>query len=178
MTTQTQTTTDELTIPQLIENLGKDDFLKRQHARLLLVQRKPESISSLKRALKNPNVHTRWEAARALGDIQDPETAPELAQLLMDNDVGVRWVAMESLIRMDRDCLRPVLERFAKDFGSIWMRRGVHHILHVLRDRHELTPLEVDLFNKLDEKNFLGMETGVTSEQVLAAKKALAALEH
>jgi len=175
MTTQTQTTT-EPTTSQLIENLGKEDFLKRQHARLLLIKRKPESTPLLEQALKSTNVHTRWEAARALGNIQDPETATALTALLMDSDVGVRWVTMESLIGMGRNCLRPVLERFTRDFSSIWMRRSVHHILHVLRDRHELEPLEIELFNKLDEKNFLGMETGVTSEQVLVAQKALEAL--
>jgi HEAT repeat protein len=167
----------ELQIPDLIAELGNKDFLKRQHARLLLVHYEPESIPALLEALKSPDVQVRWEVVRTLGDIHDPETAPALTEMLMDEDTGVRWAAMESLINMGREALRPILEEFVKDFESPWLREGVHHILHVLKDRHELNQQEIVLFEKLDEQCIPGFESGWTSAQAWAAEKALEALD-
>jgi len=167
----------ELQIPDLITELGNNDILKRQHARLLLVHRKPGSIPALLDALKSPDVQMRWETVSALGDIRDPETAPALTEMLMDEDTGVRWAAMESLLNMGRKALRPILEKFIKDFESLWLREGVHHILHVLKDRHELNEQEIALFKKLDEQCIPGFETSWTSQQAWAAEKALEALD-
>ena len=164
-------------ISDLVEELGNLDFLTRQHARLLLAHRDQESIPALLEALKSLNVHTRWEAVSALGDIRAPETASALADMLMDQDTGVRWAAMESLIRMGRNSLRPILEKFIKNFESLRLREGVHHILRVLKDRHELNELEIILFEKLDEQSIPGFESGWTSEQAWAAERALVALD-
>jgi hypothetical protein len=122
-------------------------------------------------------VQVRWEVVSTLGDIRDPETASALTEMLMDEDTGVRWAAMESLINMGRNALRPILEEFVKDFESQWLREGVHHILHVLKDRHELNEKEIELFEKLDEQCIPGFESGWNSAQAWAAEKALEALD-
>jgi HEAT repeat protein len=144
---------------------------------LLLVHHDPESIPALLDALKSTDVQIRWEAISALGDIHDPETAPALTDMLMDENTGVRWAAMESLINIGRKALRPVLEKFIRDFESLWLREGVHHILHVLKDRHELNEQEIALFEKLDEQCIPGFESSWTSQQAWAAEKALEALD-
>jgi HEAT repeat protein len=167
----------ELQIPDLIAELENDDYLKRQHARLILVHLEPKSIPALLDALKSPNAQIRWEAVRALGEIRNPETIPALTDMLMDEDTGVRWVAMEGLITMGRKTLRPILEKFVKDFDSLWLREGVHHILRVLKDRHELKDQEITLFEKLDQQYIPGFESNWTSEQAWAAEKALEALD-
>ena len=167
----------EQKIPELIAELDDSNFLKRQRARLLLVHREPESIPALLEALNNPDARTRWEAVSALGEICAPQTASALTDMLMDEDTAVRWAAMESLIRMGRDSLHPILEKFIKDFASLWLREGVHHILRVLKDRHELNEQEITLFEKLDKQWIPGFESGWTSEQAWAAEKALEALD-
>ena len=167
----------ESPISELIEDLGNTNYLTRQRARLLLVHRNQEGIPALIKALNSHNVNTRWEAVQALGEIRIPETAPVLTEMLMDEDTSVRWAAMESLIRMGRDSIRPLLEKFVKDFGSLWMREGTHHILRVLKDRHELNDLEITLFEKLDEQSIPGFESGWNSEQAWAAEQALEALD-
>ena len=136
----------------LITDLGNDDGLIRQRARLQLEHLGKESILALLEALKNQNVNVRWEAVKALGEIHAPKTASALTGMLMDADTGARWTAMESLIRMGRHCLRPLLERFIKDFDSPRLREGTQHILHVLKDRHELNDLEITLFKELDKQ--------------------------
>jgi len=164
-------------ISELIADLADERYLTRQRARLLLVHRALESTPALLDALNSPNSNTRWEAAQALGEICDPETAPALTERLMDEDVGVRWAAMESLIRLGRKALRPLLEKFIKDFSSLWMREGTHHILHVLKDRYALNKYELKLFEALDEQTIPGIESSWTSEQAWAAEKALEALD-
>jgi HEAT repeat protein len=164
-------------ISELIIELGDSNFLKRQHARLLLVHHEPESIPALLETLESPNPRTRREAVNALGDIRAPETAPALTEMLLDEDTGVRWAAMESLIRMGRDALRPILEKFIQNFDSLWLREGVHHILRVFKDRHELNDLEINLFEKLDKQSIPGFGSSWTSEQAWAAEKALEALD-
>ncbi len=176
MNPQTTPNTEQKT-PELIAELGNSDFLKRQRARMQLVHREPESIPVLLEALNSPNVHTRWEAVSALGDIRAIETASALTDMLMDEETSVRWAAMESLIRMGRDSLRPILEKFIKDFDSLWLREGVHHILRVLKERHKLYDQEITLFENLDEQCIPGFELSWTTTQAWTAEKALEVLD-
>ena len=118
------------------------------------------------------------EAAKVDGKpVGEPATAPALTDMLMDEETSVRWAAMESLIRMGRVSLRPILEKFIKNFDSLWLREGVHHILRVLKDRHELSEREITLFERLDEKCIPGFEPSWNSQEAWAAEKALEALD-
>jgi HEAT repeat protein len=162
---------------KLIKAMGDEDGLVRQRARLQLEHLGQESIPVLVEALESPNVHVRWEAVQALGEIRDPKTAAALVNMLMDEDTGVRWCAMEGLSRMGRDCLHPLLESFVKNFDSLWLRKGVHHILRVLKDRNKLNEHENILFEELDKQAIPGIESGWTSQQAWAAEKALEVLD-
>ena len=164
-------------IPGLIKNLGADNPFTRQHARLILVHLGSVSIPALLEALESANTYKRWEAARALGDMQGPQIPSALSNLLTDQDFSVRWVAMEGLIQHGREALPSLLEVFTKNFDSVWMREGVHHILHVLKDRHELKELEIKLFDILHQQAIPGFESGWTGEAAWAAEKALEALD-
>lgn len=162
---------------KLIEALGDENGLVRQRARLQLEHLGQESIPVLVEALESPNVHTRWEAVRALGEIRNSKAAAALVNKLMDEDTGVRWSAMEGLSRMGRDCLHPLLESFIKNFDSLRLREGVHHILHVLKDRNKLNERENILFEELDKQAVPGIESSWTSQQAWAAEKALEVLD-
>lgn len=164
-------------IPELIANLGDRDTFKRQHARLLLAQLEPESIPALLSALENPKAEIRQGAVNVLGDIRAIETAPALTDMLMDEETSVRWAAMEGLTRMGRDAIRPILEKFIKHFDSLWLREGVHHILRVFRERHELNGQEIALFERLDEQYIPGFEPTWNGQEAWAAEKALEVLD-
>jgi hypothetical protein len=163
-------------IPELIGNLGSGDELARQHARLLLEHLDQKSIPALLEALSSTDVNTRRETARVLGVICSPGTARALADMLLDQDFTVRWASMESLIRLGRHSLRPILEKFTQNFDSPWLREGVHHILRVFKDREQLTKTEIDFFNKLDKHLAVGFEKKWMHEQAWAAERALEAL--
>jgi len=164
-------------IPDLIAELGDGDSFRRQRARLLLAQLEPESLPALLDALESPRAEIRREAVSVLGEIHNPETAPALTNMLMDEETSVRWAAMEGLINKGRESLRPILEKFIKHFDSIWLREGVHHILRVLKDRHELNEREIALFEKLDEQLIPGFEPSWNGQEAWAAEKALELLD-
>jgi HEAT repeat protein len=164
-------------ILDLIADLGSGNPLTRQRARLLLIHLGPESLPSLLEALKSKNIHTRWGAVHALAEFRSPENAPALVNMLFDADAGVRWAAMEGLIHLDRAGLKPLLERFIKDFDSTLLREGVHHILHVLKDRRELNAPELTLFFALDKHALPGFGSSRTDEAAWAAEKALEAID-
>lgn len=166
-----------LTKKELLENLGDNNALVRQHARLILVHQGEENVPALLNCLKSNNDYTRIEATRALGNFRTEEVGVALSQVLLDEDFGVRWAAMESLLKFGRNALPPVLELFAKRFDSIWMREGVHHILRVMRDRHSLNTAELKLFWVLDKQSRSNFNTGWTGEEAWAAEKALELLD-
>jgi HEAT repeat protein len=167
----------EKLLPGWIADLGENNGLVRQQARLMLIHHGKASLPSLLTALKDESTDIRLEAVKALGKLRDPTTATTLAGMLADEDTGVRWAVTESLIHLGRAGLRPVLDQFVKNFASVWMRESVHHILHVLKDRYLLTEEEYALFEKLDKKEIPGFETGWNTEAAWAAEKALEALD-
>lgn len=167
----------EKLFPDLIADIGGKNGLGRQRAELMLTDTGPARIPFLLKALKDENADIRLEVVKALGELRDPTTATALADMLTDEDTGVRWAVTESLIPLGRASLRPVLDKFVTNFDSVWMRESVHHILHVLKDRYLLTREENALFEKLDKKEIPGFETGWNTEAAWAAEKALEALD-
>jgi HEAT repeat protein len=74
----------------------------------------------------------RWEAAEALGEIGDSETAPVLVKALEDEEFDVRWLAAEGLIKMNVRGLKPLLEALEHQRDSGLLREGAHHLFHDL----------------------------------------------
>jgi hypothetical protein len=167
----------EKEISALVEQLGDENGLVRQRARLNLAHIGKASVPALLKALESPNVHARREATKVVGELRAESAATSLANLLRDGNVDIRWAAMESLTRIGRASMRPLLEVFVKNFDSSLMREGVHHILHVLKDMYMLTEQETRLFEKLDKEAFYNFQLGWNSEGAWAAEKALEALD-
>jgi hypothetical protein len=163
-------------IADLIARLADGNGLVRQRARFMLVNLGQESIPALLEALKSPSVNTRLEAVKALSELPDPQTLSALTDRLMDEDIGVRWTAAESLISQGRASLRPLLENFIHNFNSPWLREGFHHVLHVFKDRDLLKKEELTLYTILNKQDFSGFEMGWTGEAAWAAEEALEAL--
>ena len=173
----TSSTSQPRQISALIADLGEPHGLTRQRARLALAHIGAPAIPSLLEALTDQNGGVRLETVKVLGEIHDPSTVNALIEKLLDEETSVRWAAMESLIHTGRACLRPLLEKFVKTFDSAYLREGVHHILHVFKDRYLLTDEEMTLFEKLDQKEIPGFDMGWNTQAAWAAEKALESLD-
>jgi HEAT repeat protein len=123
---------DQATIGALIAALADDDGLVRQRARESLVDMGEPAVAPLIEALTDPNDKVRWEAAKALSEIGSPAAASALVRALRDKSFGVRWLAAEGLITLEREGLTPLLQALVQHSDSIWLREGAHHVLRIL----------------------------------------------
>ncbi len=122
----------EPSMEALINTLSTLKDKAREGARHTLVAMGKPAVPSLIKALKNKKALIRWEAAKALGEIGDPETAPVLVEALEDDDFDVRWLAAEGLIKMNIKGLKPLLEALELHGDSVLLREGAHHVFHDL----------------------------------------------
>lgn len=137
MSTAERTSPDK-TIQGWISELSSSDGSKRKNARLQLIGVGKSAIPGLIEVLSRGNRNARWEATKVLRVLKDPAAAAPLVEALKDEDVGVRWSAMEGLIYLEDASLEPLLLGLTKDFSSVWLREGAHYILRVLNERVEL----------------------------------------
>jgi len=118
------------TIKSLIADLASEDGVVRVKARLQLVAYKKRAVAPLIRTLSNEKDWVRWEAAKALSQIGNPESIQALLEALSDKQFEVRWLAAEGLIRIGRKAIIPLMEALVEYSDSYWLREGVHHVLH------------------------------------------------
>ncbi|MHC5108929.1 MAG: HEAT repeat domain-containing protein [Planctomycetota bacterium] len=126
-------------IDQLVAELNSKDGVKRSAARNALVQMGPATIPALLIALREgEHKRVRWEAAKSLVDIADPEAADGLIGALEDVDSDVRWVAGDALVALGRDGVKPLLKTLmgADVPGNVY--KGAHHVLHELVKQDDL----------------------------------------
>ena len=118
------------TIKSLIADLASKDGVVRVKARLQLVAYKKRAVSPLIKTLSNENDWVRWEAAKALSQIGNPESIQALLEALSDKQFEIRWLAAEGLIRIGRKAIVPLLEALVEHSDSYRLREGIHHVLH------------------------------------------------
>jgi HEAT repeat protein len=140
---------DEANVHTFIKELEDSSRMKRQFARVSLVEC-GEAISPLLiKELSNPDREVRWEVVKTLGAINDRGSAEALVEMLMDDDIGVRWAAMEALIRLNQAALPPLIQALVEHFDSGRLREGAHHVLHNLQNKRMLSKVQVNLLEAL-----------------------------
>ena len=125
---------DEARIRSLIEALESSNDAVRQDARRSLVGIGRPVVPYLIQALGDRHHRVRWGAAKALGQIGDPEAAEALVTAMEDPEFDVRWLAAQGLISMQRQILEPLFKAIQDDGTSAWLREGAHHVLKGTRD--------------------------------------------
>jgi len=131
---ETQLENHNHTIAQLLRQLSDDDGMNRLHAREKLVAEGRLATHQLMTLLSSHRKQLRWEAAKVLAEIGDPESVPALIPALEDPEWGVRWLAAEALAHIGRPALLPLLNLLEDRPDNLDVRDGVHHVLHDLRD--------------------------------------------
>lgn len=144
---------DHEKINTLIAQLAISDDVERQYARECLVEIGRPAVPALIKALDNPQMRVRWEAAKALAKIADPVAAAKLVATLADEESDVRWVAGDALIAIGRPAIEPLLAGLIENRDSNWLYQGAHHVLHELirRDASELDRLLATLLKSLSQ---------------------------
>jgi len=137
---------DESSQHQVIETLMKDlshkDATKHRSAREALVEIGRPAVPHLTKALLTGKDWTRWESAKALGEIGDAEAVPALVEALREKSFDVRWLAAKGLINIGWRSITPLIESLIQHADSVWMRDGSHHVLHALSHGQFNEPLQ------------------------------------
>jgi HEAT repeat protein len=115
-----------------VADLASHNDTVRIKARHSLVTMGKAAVPLLTKALKSEKSLTKWEAAKALGEIGDPSTASILVEALEDEDFDVRWLAAEGLTKMNINALKPLLQALEKRGDSFFLQEGAHHVFHDL----------------------------------------------
>jgi HEAT repeat protein len=155
----------ESEIKKLIEDMTGDNGIARQKAWHRLVKIGEPAIDYLIELQYSKNHKARWEAIKAIGQINDPETIPILINSLEDDKFDVRWLAAEGLIDLGKDVVKPLLNTFSQDIDSEYLREGVHHILKELERRDEFDD-KTEIIPALEETN-LNEKVIITVEKYL-----------
>ena len=115
----------------LMDQLASEDGVVRQKARESLVALGAPAVSSLDEVLQHSaSDQTRWEAAKALGAINDARSIPALVEALADSNSDVAWLAAEALKKFKKEAwpqLMKVLTQDRPDSGNLY--QGAHHVL-------------------------------------------------
>jgi HEAT repeat protein len=156
-------------IDTLIKRLDDSDGFIRMQAREILVCIGKPTVPKLIETLATADTSLRWQVIKVLECIQDPTAAPILVEQLKDDDAGVRWAASDALIALREEALPSLFKALMKDYDSSWLRRGAHHILHVMKDAGRLNTAAVNVFEALEDIE-------PTAAVPWAAEKALASL--
>jgi HEAT repeat protein len=172
---------DSTTISLLICDLASKDGLVRVRARRALVTIGSKAVAPLEVALTSKDDSTRWEAAKALGQIGDVEATAALIRSLEDEMFDVRWLAAEGLIAIGRPTLIPLLRKLTEKPDSLWLREGAHHILHginmenmeqiLLPVRNALEDIEASLVVPFAAKTALKSLTELTARRLKRTSK-------
>lgn len=124
---------DDYNIEQKIRNniqkLSNKNGLIRDKARRTLEEIGLPAIDFLAEYVDHPDVTARWEAVKALGEINEPVAAPLLVNALEDNDGDVRWLAAEGLAALGEEGLIELFNTLFTNSDSIYLRKGAHHVL-------------------------------------------------
>jgi hypothetical protein len=95
----------------------------------------------------HPDADVRHDVADLLGSIADPAAIPVLIDMLEDSAYAVRWRASESLVKMKREVVRPLLEELKKKerFSSRYFLDGTRHVFRKLQEQGHIGPSAVIL---------------------------------
>jgi HEAT repeat protein len=129
----------------LIRDLQSPAHQVRERARFKFIALGKAAIPALSEAISSSNPNLRWQAAKALSQINDPQIIPALITILVENPFfGVRWFASDSLIQMGSAAVEPLLKSLIEHFDSVYLRENAHHILHSLCDQ-KIEPEAVEI---------------------------------
>jgi HEAT repeat protein len=134
----------------LMSDLTCKDVFQCRRARRELVLMGEQAVPNLEDALAHRKGWIRWEAAKALGEIEGEAATAALVRALEDRNFDVRWLAAEGLIRRGKLALPPLLRALIKNAESAYLRDGAHHVLHDIQEQ-QVRKLAEPLLLKLED---------------------------
>lgn len=116
----------------------------------------------------SPDSDVRLSAAKELPKVDDPLAPDALVKLLEDEDLSVRWTAMQNLVSSGRKAIEPLLVALTHDFQSSNLRQGARHILQTLNEFGMLNRPELSLLRTLEKSTHAVQVADAANKALLA----------
>jgi HEAT repeat protein len=132
-------------LQQLYELTDVNDYDRHLDARHRFVDSGEAALPVMHKLLHSNQKVIRKQAVKVVELIAHHSSIGELLAMLEDDASGIRWIAGETLIKIGRPSLRPLLETLIKRADSYNFRLGAHHVLAKLvkdNDPEELQNIE------------------------------------
>ena len=152
-----------------IRDLGSQNGIQRQYARLAMVDIGEPAIDILVVLAMHPQWTIRWEAVNALSLMRNAVTAPVLINALEDTNESIRWVAAHGLITLGKPGLISLLEALSSYKLSAILRKNAHYILEEISKRHPIPGVKLLLQCLKDSDDYFAIANiakNVLSEQI------------
>lgn len=133
---------------------------KRPGQKFSIIPRRHKQFSPANERLKE-------EVDKIIHLVADSRSIPALINLLDDNEADVRWIAAESLIRIGRKSIIPLLKSVSNGRKFVYPAK-IYHILQYLlshdekRDCHSLL---FSLLNCNDDPELVSAEASIALER-------------
>jgi HEAT repeat protein len=160
----------------IIAQLSDWNPRSRHEARKKLVHMGDTALPILMEQLSSKDWHVRWEAVKALGELKNPLSNEAIVCMLWDEDTGVRFAAMGSLIALSRASIEPLMLALTEHSTSAPLRHGAHYVLRALHGKQMLTNLEIEVMRALEGPH-PGIEAAHAANRVLIAEFPLTTRE-
>lgn len=125
-------------LDRLIEALRGSDGVERKRARETLVLIGGPAVPPLRGLLAEPDRLVRWEAAKALVAMIDPESVDDFVRLLSDERSELRWLAASGLIALGPRSVAPVLRSLLAPAPPRGLLEMSHRVLKELSTDNEV----------------------------------------
>jgi HEAT repeat protein len=126
---------DEHTLERLNRLVSLNNYHKHIEAKNELVKMGKRILPVMNTLIKSELTVLRREAIKIIMLIANRSSIPMAIRMLEDSDGDIRWMAAETLIKIGRVSIRPLLKALIDDSHSYYLRKGAHHVLsELIRD--------------------------------------------
>jgi HEAT repeat protein len=133
---------DEDTLELLNRLVSLNNYHEHIEAKNELVKMGEQILPVMHTLVKSDSEVLRKEAIKIIRLIVNHSSIPVAIHLLEDTDGDIRWMAAETLIRIGRVSLRPLLTAIFHNSQSFFLREGAHHVLSELIRKHDAKELK------------------------------------
>jgi HEAT repeat protein len=131
-------------LKKLSDLISLDHYKVHIRAKEALIEEGKAILPVMHKLLKSDSSLIRKEAIKVVERIAHPTSIAPVIEALEDRESDIRWIAAETLIRIGRKSIKPLLKALVKNGNSYLLRQGAHHILKKLitdEDTEELKEL-------------------------------------
>ncbi len=157
----------------VIELLDIKNFKVKKEARETLVNMGKSIIPQMNKLLSSNKDLLKLEMDKIVELISDQHSIPVLIKLLDDPEFDIRWIAAESLIKIGRKSIVPLIKAIRDGEGSYFLNKGAHQVLQSLiteKERKALMPLLLSINHPVEDVETAHIEASIALKKTFRCK--------